>query len=285
MAKNIKNAAQKIDLFFMLLLFFSYVFVYVVRFLGGESDLEFIIMLNIMFLLIVVSYYSNVIASIICCFLFVIGYGSYILYEAVVARVTASTSSYLWIAIIPISCIIVAFFRTYLGEVQEKIAEQSQIEDTLVGFDESTNMLNERMFQYELGRYMSMAARGYIKVTLMFVKVNYFDDIRRLVGKNGLNDLFKAVGESISELTRAEDAGYIVDEKGLFSVILISDAAGAAIVKDRLKSKMKSIDLQERMKTFNLSLDLKIGIAEYNPGIRTSIDFRQMALKDMEFDV
>lgn len=285
MAHNFHKAAQKIDIYFMLLLFFSYVLFYVVRFVTIGNDLFFIVMLNVMYLALVVSYFSRPIMSIAVCAAFVAGYGGYILYRAILQHAAFSTETYVWMAAVPLCCVALSFYRTYLAQIEEKISEQNQLIETLSGFDENTNLPNERMFQYELGRYMSMASRGYIKVTLMFIRIHSLGEIRRLIGNDKLGGLYRAVGETICEITRSEDAGYFVDEKGLYSLILISDARGAAIVKERIKKNIQVIDLQDQTRPIHLNLDLRIGIAEYNSNIRTSVDFREMALKDMELDV
>lgn len=285
MKNTLKNAIQKIDLYFILLLAFIYVFLNIVVFVGNTSDLPFIIMLNILFVLTVISYFTSIVFCLISCIVFIFVYGSYILYSALILQKTATTMSYLWIAIIPLCCILVAFFRTYISEVEQEIVKFNIASETIVGFDESTNLLNERMFYYELKRYIAMASRGYIKVSLMLIKLKYFDSIVRLIGTNAMSELMRDIGIKIGEFTRIEDIQFFVDEKGVFSLILISDAAGAAIVRDRLKNGVKEIEMQEKMKLFSLYLELKIGIAEYNDELKSAQEFRELAEKNMEFDV
>lgn len=285
MFNHLKNSAQKLDLFFLFMLAVAYIFSYIVRYVPGDSDTFFIVMLNIFFLLIVICYFSNVVTSLISCLIFVFGYGSYILYEAIIAQKSVQTASYIWLAVIPVGCIVTAFYRTYLADVQERITKLDSTVGTLSGFDENTGMLNERMFYHELGRYMAMALRGYIKMTLVLVKIKYYDDILRIVGTEGIGDIFKAVGDAIGKFTRVEDAQYFVDEKGVFSIIAITDKAGAEIIKERLKDNMKDIELEQRLYRYDLSMELKIGIAEFTPEVKSAPEFRQLALKNMEYDV
>lgn len=285
MKNTLKNAVQKIDLYFILLLAFVYMFVNIIIFVGNTGDLSFIVMLNILFVLTVISYFTSIVFCLISCIVFIFSYGSYILYSALFLQQTASTMSYLWIAIIPLCCILVAFFRNYITEVQQELVKFNIASETIVGFDESTNLLNERMFYYELKRFMAMASRGYIKVSIMLIHLKYFDSILRLIGTNAMTDIMRDIGTKIGELTRVEDIQFFVDEKGAYSLILISDAAGAAIVRDRLKDGVKEIEMQEKMKLFSLHLELKIGIAEYNAELISAQEFRELAEKNMEFDV
>lgn len=285
MKNTLKNATQKIDLYFILLMSFVYIFLNVVIFVGDTTDLSFIILLNVLFVLTVLSYFTSIVFCLISCILFIFSYGSYILYSALILQKTASTMSYLWIVIIPLCCILVAFFRTNISEVEQELVKFNIASETLVGFDESTNLLNERMFYYELKRYMAMASRDYIKVTLVLIKLKYFDSIVRLIGEKAMTALMRDIGAKIGEFTRVEDIQFFVDEKGVYSLILISDEAGAAIVRDRLKNGVKEIEMQEKVKLFSLHLELKIGIAQYNSEITSVQEFRDFAEKNMEFDV
>lgn len=285
MFRNMKNAAVKLDIFFMLMLAFTYFFAYFTRFIPDQNDTDFIIMLNIFYLCLLICYFSNTVISLIACFVFVVGYGSYILYESVIVQKAVSFSAYVWIALIPLGCVAVAFFRTYLYDVQERVTKLDSSVESLAGFHEGTDLLNERMFYYGLKRYMAMARRGYIEVTLILVRVKFYNDIIKIIGREGIGELFKLVGSFIDETTRTEDDQYFVDEKGIFSIIAITDLSGAGIIKQRLKEKIKTVELEQKLKSYDMSLDLQIGMAQYTPEMQSAPEFRRAAEENLEFDV
>lgn len=287
MNRFMKNAATKIDLYFIIALAFCYAFINIMWFMkdAGVNDLMFIILLNVMFALVIISYFSSVMFCLCTCFVFILGYGSYVLYVSLFMKQSVGTMAYVWLVLIPVSCIIAVFYRTYIVEVQEQIMRLNIAAETTLGFDENTKLLNERMFYHDLNRFMSMAKRGHMSVCVMLIKLSYYRDILKLIGEDAMQELLKDLGERIGELTRNEDIQFFMDDKGIYSLILITDYQGAELVRDRIKKTVTETSLQERMKLFSLSLELKIGIAQYSDDIANALAFKNLAEKDMEYDV
>ena len=242
-------------------------------------------MIDLLFIFVVVSYFSSIIMSVVACFVFVFGYGSYLLYLTIFARQAVDPISCFWIVVIPVFCIVTSFYRNYLLEIQEKISTLNDSVELLSGFDENTNLLNERMFYYQLKLYMSMAKRGYINVCVIVVKLKYYHDIENLVGKQSMADIMSSIGDIVTDTTRIEDIQFLFDEKGVFTLIAITDLAGAEIIKGRMKEKVKNMELFGRLKVYNLDLELKVGIAQCSDEITNEIELKNLADKNLEYDV
>lgn len=285
MTKKSKIISSKMDIYFVLLASVTYVLLFITKFVDIGSDTTFVIMLDLLYVFVVLSYFSSIIVSIISCFVFVFGYGSYILYIAIFAQQTVNPISCFWIIATPTFCIITSFYRNYMLEVQEKITLLNDSVELFSGFDENTNLLNERMFYYQLKRYMAMADRGYIDVSVMVVKLKYYNDIAKIVGMQSMTNIMSGIGSIISDVTRLEDIQFIVDESGTFSLIVICDMDGATIIKNRMKEKVKNMDLIGQLKIYNLALELKIGLAQCSKEITSEIELKKLADKNMEYDV
>lgn len=285
MNKELRNAGKKIDIYFLMILAFSYVFANIIFFWAGAEDVAFVVLLNIMFILAVVAYFSSAIFSLSACLFFVFAYGSYVLYASLYLKLPVDMMDYLWVALIPIHSIIVTFYKRYLSEIQKQVTYLNKLSDTTLGFDEHTNLLNERMFYHDLSRFMSMARRGHIKLCLMNIKLKFYDDIKKLIGEAAMDGLLRDIGEKINQLTRNEDLQFFTDKKGGYSLIMITDLEGANLVRRRIKRDIQETGIKERMKLFSLNLDLMVGIAEYDEGIKNSLEFKERAQKDMEYDV
>ena len=285
MTKKSKIISSKMDIYFIMLASLTYVILFITKFVNIGDDTTFVIMLDLLYVFVVVSYFSSIIVSIISCFVFVFGYGSYILYLAIFAQKTINPISCFWIIAVPVFCIVTSFYRNYLLEVQDKITTLNDSVELLSGFDEDTNLLNERMFYYQLKRYMAMANRGYINVSVMVVKLKYYNDIKKLVGKQSMADIMNGIGTIITEVTRLEDIQFVVDDSGIFSLIVICDFDGATIIKNRIKEKVKKMQLVGRLKIYNLDLDIKIGIAQSSKDIASEIELKKLADNNMEYDV
>ena len=285
MTRKSKIISAKMDIYFIMLASMTYIILFITKFVNIGSDTTFVIMLDLLYIFVVVSYFSSIIISVISCFVFVFGYGSYILYLAIFAQQTINPISFFWIIAIPVFCIVTSFYRNYLLEVQEKITSLNDSVELLSGFDEDTNLLNERMFYYQLKRYMAMSNRGYINVSVMVVKLKYYNDIKKLVGKQSMSNIMNGIGTIITEVTRLEDIQFVVDENGIFSLIVICDLDGATIIKNRIKEKVKKMELVGRLKIYNLDLEMKIGIAQCNKDVESEIELKKLADDNMEYDV
>lgn len=284
MNQNFQRTLGKTDLYFVLLLALTYAFNCFIHFLSTENTVQFMVLLNILYLLLIITYFTSVTVSLICSMLYVFGYGSYILYEVVAARQTISAYSYFWLAIIPLLCLPLAFFRSFLADLQERMIHTAQREDELLGFDEHTQSLNEHVFYYFLPRFMSMAQRGYIKLTVLVIRLRYYDEIRRIIGADGVEQLYREIGKSIDDSTRAEDIPYFTSD-GNFVLIAITDAKGGTIVKDRVREGLNLLYIRDRLRQYNLTVDVQIGLSEYDGSKITALELEKQAEKDLEFDL
>ncbi len=272
------------DLYFVLMLALTYLFGCFLHFYSSENTLQFILLFNLLYLLLIITYFSSVVASLICCMLYVFGYGSFILYRVVTGTQTVSTDAYVWLLAVPLLCIPFAFYRTFLAEIQHEVASSAQKEAEFSGFDAGTRNLNSNIFYYYLPRFMSMAHRGYIKLTLFAIRLRYYQEILQIVGKEGVEQLYREIGTSIDEASRAEDIPYFMED-GRFMLIAITDAKGGAILKERVKESLNSVYLRDRLRRYHLAVDVQIGMAEYDGSQSDSLALEAQAEKDMEFDV
>lgn len=289
MKKDSKKSIAGIDFFFIALIVLAYVFSYFLHFSSGvpfsaDETVRFIVLLNLLFLLVVVSYLTSRVVSLVCGLLYVFAYGSYILYQVVIARQSIPAESYFWLVIIPLACAMVSFYRSYLLDIQERLAALDQKSKQLVGFDGTTGQLNEHMFFYEISSFISMAKRGYIKLTVLAVRLRYRGEIERILGENGMVQLYREIGECINRVTRAEDIPFFTDD-GKFILVSITDKQGGAIVKERVRGEISKLYMKQLLKTYNLTIDLQIGIAEYDETVQSPMDLLQRAYKDMEYDL
>lgn len=284
MNQNNQRTIARMDIYFMLLIALTYALNCFFYFLSSNDFAQFVVLFNILYLLVIVSYFTSMLSSLIFCLVYVLGFGTYILYQVVAVKQTVSMVSYIWLIVTPLCCIAISFYRSHLMEIQENIIELDKKGKEIVGFDETTGHLNEHMFHYDMERFMSMARRGYIKLTLLVIRLKYYHDILRIIGQGGINELYIEMGRDIDRATRSEDIPYFTKD-GKFMLVAITDMKGAAIVKERIRNEINLLYMQDHLKTFNVSIDVQIGIAEYDDTIGSAFDLQKKAEQDMEFDV
>ena len=90
---------------------------------------------------------------------------------------------------------------------------------------------------------------------------------------------------SISGCTRTDDQEFIIDPDGVFSIILITDKAGADIVKERIKNKVYGMDYKKITGELRINVELRIGVAEYDQSVSSPLELKELSDKDLEYDV
>lgn len=292
MHKISKKDIGRIDLFFIILIVLSYAFSCFLYFTSNKTsamptseEILYIVQMNLLYLFIIFAYLLSTTACLICCLLYVFGFASYILYQIVVAHQIVPTNSYFWLLWIPLTCVAVSLYHTYIAGIQKQIVEIEENKANLVAFDETTNQLNEKMFFHDMNSFMAMEKRGYIKITLMMIQLRYHSDLHRILGDEGLKKLYKQIGDSINSATRTEDSSYFLDD-GSYLLVTISDKNGGSdIVKERLRSAVQQISISSEYQKYDLAVNIRIGIAEDDENCHNVMDLLQRARKDMECDV
>lgn len=105
------------------------------------------------------------------------------------------------------------------------------------------------------------------------------------MGEGKFNAVIKAIGNSIEAATRNEDERYKLKED-MFAVIMPNtDEKGAKLVNDRIKEDIDNISFEYGGKEETYKLYVKFGVYQYNEKIQNSFEFKELAEKELEFDV
>lgn len=253
--------------------------------LSKEYYLENLIMLSALFAVILISYFNGTIAALTSVVVSIFFYGSYVLYGNIVLRQTVEMHVYFWLVMFPAAAISASFIGSKIRDIQVENSKLKENYSAFVTIDQSTGLNNAQVFLIVLNQYMSLAKRHKLTLTLMLVKLSYFEDIRSIIGESKMGFILKEIGKRVTESTRMEDSSYILEDGRTFALLLFTDAKGASIVKDRIKEKVSAYNHGNSNKTVSINIELKIGIAQYNEHIQGVMEYRRLAEKDMEYDV
>ncbi|MDK2799535.1 MAG: hypothetical protein PWP27_2003 [Clostridiales bacterium] len=276
---------KQVDIIFLLLII--EIFAITTLLILNIKELTFIdyILYMLVFLIIVISFYSNLITGLITSAFLVFGYGSYMLYESLFYEKMSIANSYFWIVLFPLSAFISGNLSDCINEIRNKNIKLEKQMSNLVTVDDITGFNNLKEFYTDLNEEMSRSRRHEFYLVVMLVELQYLEELIGIYGIDKINKILKFISVLIEKVTRTEDKRYRIDED-LFAIIMPNtDISGAEIVKERLKKELENVTINDDNKTQTYKLDIKIAALQYNDSITNSFQFKELAQKELEYDI
>ncbi len=271
---------------FLLLLVVSFV---CIVFMAGEPDryLQNIIFLNVAFLIAILTYFTNVTTGLLLNILFIFGYGTYTLYQTVVAGNVVDAGNYFWLLLTPAFTAVTWMMTQSSKQLQVENAQLKKSNESLGTLDENTNLKNSKLFQTDASIFMALSSRYNIPLTLLVVNVKYWDELKRMINEDEITNAIYDVSVLSRESIRGNDSLYMLDrDNPTWGLLLFTDREGAVVVIERLKQKVMLFNNVENPNKYKIELNLRIGAAQYEPEeFNTPLEFIVQARRQLEYDV
>ncbi|UQZ34026.1 GGDEF domain-containing protein [Paenibacillus sp. PK3_47] len=268
---------------FLLLMFICIVFI------AGSPDqyLQNIIILNIAFLLALVTYFTTVTAGLTLNLAFIFLYGFFVVYQTVTQGGTVGVDTYFWLIMTPLLTVVIWIFTSGVRELQAENERLEKKTSSLAAVDENTDLRNSISFQKDASLFTGISTRYEIPLTLLVIKVKYWSEIRRLIPEEQLSEAIYDVSQLSQSSIRTNDALYLLDkEDATWGLLLFTDSEGAKIVIERIKYKLQQLNDTGFSGKYKVNLGLKIGAVQYDPAaVENPFDFIVQAKKQLEYDV
>jgi GGDEF domain-containing protein len=270
------------------LLLFVACFVSVV-FTAGDPNtyIQNIIFLNLAFLIAIITYFTSVTTGLVLNILFIFGYGTFTMYQAVVVGGVVGTQNYFWLIMTPVFTL-ATWMLTYVNRQLQ--IENDQLRKTNVSLatvDANTNLKNTFSFQQDATLFMALSVRYNIQLTLMVLNVKYWDELRRMISEEQMFAALKDISEISQTSIRTNDSLYLLNnENPTWGMLLFTDREGANVVIKRLKQRAVELNATEYKNKYKVEINLKIGALEYHSEtIESPLDWIVQARKQLEYDV
>lgn len=280
-----KNKCKVLDGLFLALLLEVSILLIILSLRLQSLNLEDFILIGIMIVISFFAYLKGSIFSIISSIITIFIYASLNLYNNFVKLEEVSPNVYIWIIFIPIITITIGCFSTILNQIQEEYIKIKESHESLVTIDKRTGLSNLRGFYQDIGRGISKAKRRGYALTLMIITFPYFNEFKSILDPNSLKELEVDIADALSSSVRNEDITYKFGEDYFAVLMEETDIKGAEVVKKRLKKKLQNISKRVKNKDESIMLEVKIGIAQYDENIKNAIEFKEIAERELEFDV
>lgn len=279
------NDGKKIDFYIILLLIGTFAVTGGMAFFAREHLMENIIMLAVLFGMMMSIYFTGIMAGIVLDAMCIFIYVSIGLYRNFFLGVPFGNHIYAWVFIILYQSFVVGMLHKYVYSLQEHHDKLLNEYKDLVTIDGVTRLDNEKAFIQELSQLMSISRRNNLPLTLMIIRIHHFQQINRIIGPVKMQEVVRSLSESISSLLRQGDKCFALDSRDTFASLLFTNHSGAEVAKERLKNEIRLINLKMINKDINVNVEIKIGLLEYDKDKHDILSLKELAEKELEYDV
>lgn len=282
---KLEDYRKKIDIFMTLFIAYFFVLCMSFQYIEVQDNFQNYLMLTLVMIVGVVSYYTNTTFSLIIVLIAEFGYSSFILYRNISQGISVDISVYYWVIVIPVTAILVSILAKYIMELQIGANKIDLENKELVMIDKLTGIRNSSALFNEIPIYMSMSKRYNIPMAIMIVRFKYSKKLISIMGKDNFKNVIVQCSEVLDESLRLEDRKYILNDDYTFVFMLISDESGCKIIKQRFKENVDSINVDKNNIFKGLKIEIQIGYYNYNEDIKDAMDFVAKAEMEADFDV
>ncbi|EAE8682135.1 GGDEF domain-containing protein [Listeria monocytogenes] len=270
-------------LFFILLCFITIVFMINTP----DEYLRNIILLNITFLLVIITYFTNLTLGLILNVLYIFIYATYIIYEIVANQIAYGFGSYFWLIITPLFTVASAMFTRNTSRLQEENTKIKQQNLYLGTIDQETLLKNIVSFQNDERIFSSISRRYDLPLSLMVIKVRHWRELKRFQSEEEMRLALQDISAILETCIRTSDVLYLLDkDDATWGLLLLTDEPGGKLVADRIKSRIAEANTEEFAAKYRVKLELRIGTSQFDSEkVKTPLDFIDLATKELEYDV
>jgi len=245
-----------------------------------------IIILSIVFLVVIITYFTSIAAGLIMNIVMIFAYCLYIIVSAAYKGVTVESEIYFWIFWSPAMTASTYLFtrRTLMAESENNVMKE-QI-NYLSAVDALTGIKNMRGFEQDGLVYMKISHRYNLDLVLLVWEFRFQRELMRMIGAEGLEKLVVQISQIIGASLREEDEVFLLDDNPyMWGTLLFTNTETTDIVIARVDSQLKKVDLKNASGKHSIQLDMRVGIAQYSDQIQSPLHFLEQAKKSSEYDV
>lgn len=275
---------KKIDIYITLLIAYFFIVCISFKVLNLDNSMENYFMLELVMIIALIGYYSNVTLSLIISLIIDFSYMSFKLYLNFANNTSIDGSVYYWVILIPVTMFFISILSKNIVSLQKENEVLKNENSKLVMIDKNTNIRNERALLIELPVYMRLSKRHDIPVTLFIVRIKFADKLINLLGRKQYDSLLIQASEVFQNSLREEDMKYLIDYK-TFAFLTITNKEGVNVVKERIKANIDNYEFTKRSLYKNVKLDIQIGSYTADNSLENPLEFIKFAEKELEYDI
>ncbi|WP_061320554.1 GGDEF domain-containing protein [Clostridium botulinum] len=277
--------SKNIDICIILLLLNFFCICSFIYFNLGKNIMLNFIMLGSLFMVTIVAYFRGIVEGFLFSAMIIFFYVTFIIYNNTIHRNPVELITYIWMVDIPLSAFISGKLSENINLIQSINTRLQKEYRDLITIDKTTGLSNLKGFYIDLDREMSKAKRHELNLSLMIVKIQYYDELNAILGEKKMEEILKIISNVITLAIRGEDISYKLNKNTLAILMPSTNLQGAEVVKNRIKESISEKNLKIKQEDKNVNIDIKVGIVEYKNTIKEAFEFKELAEKELEYDV
>ncbi|KEI99243.1 diguanylate cyclase [Clostridium botulinum A2B3 87] len=277
--------SKNIDICIILLLLNFFCICSFIYFNLGKNIMLNFIMLGSLFMVTIVAYFRGIVEGFLFSAMIIFFYVTFIIYNNTIHRNPVELITYIWMVDIPLSAFISGKLSENINLIQSINTRLQKEYRDLITIDKTTGLSNLKGFYIDLDREMSKAKRHKLNLSLMIVKIQYYDELNAILGEKKMEEILKIISNVITLAIRGEDISYKLNKDTLAILMPSTNLQGAEVVKNRIKESISEENLKIKQEDKNVNIDIKVGIVEYKNTIKEAFEFKELAEKELEYDV
>ncbi|AUM87430.1 GGDEF domain-containing protein [Clostridium botulinum] len=277
--------SKNIDICIILLLLNFFCICSFIYFNLGKNIMLNFIMLGSLFMVTIVAYFRGIVEGFLFSAMIIFFYVTFIIYNNTIHRNPVELITYIWMVDIPLSAFISGKLSENINLIQSINTRLQKEYRDLITIDKTTGLSNLKGFYIDLDREMSKAKRHELNLSLMIVKIQYYDELNAILGEKKMEEILKIISNVITLAIRGEDISYKLNKNTLAILMPSTNLQGAQVVKNRIKESISEKNLKIKQEDKNVNIDIKVGIVEYKNTIKEAFEFKELAEKELEYDV
>lgn len=268
-----------IGFIFVIFVLFFYTYLTVEQPIWLDYVLGVLLLINIVFA-VETSTNSGLILSIVILFV----YGGIMFYQSITGNSIQLDLHYIWLAAFPLSVLFGGLVGENIRSMEKDLFESNKTCTLYQSIDQETGFGNLSQFLRQTEIEMAEAKRYEYPLTLGVIEILYFDELKSIY-KNNLDEIFRILAEALTTTMRIEDTKYRIDSKTFAILLPHTDLDGATILKHRIKEDLLRITFKENHQYTNFKFEIHVGLRVYEKSIDNPLDFKNLAEKELEYDV
>ncbi|MBY6785523.1 GGDEF domain-containing protein [Clostridium botulinum] len=277
--------SKNIDIYVILLLLNFFCICSFIYFNLGKNIMLNFIMLGSLFMVTIVAYFRGIVEGFLFSAMIIFFYVTFIIYNNTIHRNPVELITYIWMVDIPLSAFISGKLSENINLIQSINTRLQKEYRDLITIDKTTGLSNLKGFYIDLDREMSKAKRHELNLSLMIVKIQYYDELNAILGEKKMEEILKIISNVITLAIRGEDISYKLNKDTLAILMPSTNLQGAEVVKNRIKESISEENLKIKQEDKNVNIDIKVGIVEYKNTIKEAFEFKELAEEELEYDV
>ncbi|MBN3408680.1 GGDEF domain-containing protein [Clostridium botulinum] len=277
--------SKNIDICIILLLLNFFCICSFIYFNLGKNIMLNFIMLGSLFMVTIVAYFRGIVEGFLFSAMIIFFYVTFIIYNNTIHRNPVELITYIWMVDIPLSAFISGKLSENINLIQSINTRLQKEYRDLITIDKTTGLSNLKGFYIDLYREMSKAKRHKLNLSLMIVKIQYYDELNAILGEKEMEEILKIISNVITLAIRGEDISYKLNKDTLAILMPSTNLQDAEVVKNRIKESISEKNLKIKQEDKNVNIDIKVGIVEYKNTIKEAFEFKELAETELEYDV